>query len=79
MARIKIERLALQVAGLTESESQSLAMQLADRLAQSPVPGSSRRIETMQVAMTLLDTAPNGQLASRIADELLRRVQREVS
>lgn len=79
MARIRIDRLALQVAGLTEAESQSLAMQLADRLALSPVRGASRRIAALRVTVALTDDHRPGQLADRIADELLRQIAREGS
>jgi len=77
MARIRIDRLALQVAGLSESEAQSLAIQLADRLARSPVQGASRRIEALQVVVRLADDHRSGQLAGRIADQLLRQIGRE--
>lgn len=79
MARINIQRLALQVPGLSESDAQSLVRQLADRLAQRPVTGASRRIESLQVRVTLSGDRSTGQLADRIADELLHQIAREES
>lgn len=77
MARIKIDRLALQLAGLSESDAHSLATQLADRLAQSPIQGASRRIEALRITVTVSDDHRLGQLSNRIADEILRQLARE--
>lgn len=77
MARIKIDRLALQVAGLAEAESRALAVQLADRLSQAPVQGASRRIAALQVTVALSDDQRVDGLADRIADALLREIARE--
>jgi hypothetical protein len=77
MGRIRIDRLALQVGGLTASESHSLALQIAALLATPPVQGSSQRIDALQVSVPLPDSPSLDQLASRIVDELLRRFARE--
>lgn len=77
MARIKIDRLALQVAGLAEAESRALAIQLADRMAQAPMVGGSRRIDALRVTVALSDDQRPEGLAERIADALLRQISRE--
>ena len=77
MAGIRIDRLALQVPGLSEAESQSLALQLANRLAKAPMRGSSRQIESLQLTLAISDNARPDQLADMIAEELLRQIVRE--
>ena len=74
---LRIDRLALRVAGLSRSEAQSLALDMADQLARAPLQGSARRIETLRVTVRLAHDAEPGRLAGRIADALLLQLARE--
>lgn len=74
---LRIDRLALRIAGLSRDQAQSLALDMAAQLAREPLPGSARRIETLRVTVRLAHDAEPGRLAARIADAVLLQLARE--
>jgi hypothetical protein len=74
MAEIHIERLALKLAGISESDGQRLAQLIAEGLASSPISSESpQHIDSLRVSATADKNVD--RLSKQIVAEILRQLE----
>jgi hypothetical protein len=76
MSEVRIDRLILQVPGLTPSEGKRLALQVAAGIATARAAGGGRDIPALRLDLT---AAPGGSvdaLAEQLVAEIRRQIQR---
>ena len=73
---IHIDELRLRIPGLTEAEARRLGEEIARRVAEElPAHGSLRRLSLVDMRLSIPAGVSKDQLAARIADEILNRLQ----
>ncbi len=76
MSEVRIDRLILQVPGLTPAEGKRLALQVAAGIATARAAGGGRDIPALRLDLT---AAPGGSvdaLAEQLVAEIRRQIQR---
>jgi hypothetical protein len=76
MGDIRIDRLALQVPGLTAADGRRLALQVAHGLAAAGAAGGGRAVPALRLDMTAAPGAGVDELAEQIVAEVLRQLRR---
>jgi hypothetical protein len=76
MNEIRIDRLSLQVPGLSAAEGRRLALQVAEGLGALGAAGGGRDIPTVRVDLTAASKTSMDELAVKIVAEVLRQVDR---
>jgi hypothetical protein len=72
---LSIDRLTLNVEGLTPADARRLALEVARGL-EAAVPGSSGDVPTLRFDLTATTGATVSELARQIVAELVRQVRR---
>ncbi len=71
-----IDRLILQIPGLTKDQARTLGAEVADRLAERlPEDVRSRQLGALNVRLTLPATTPRDQLAGPIVDAIIEALR----
>jgi len=76
MSEVRIDRLTLQVPGLTPAEGRRLALQVAAGIATAGAAGGGRDIPTLRLDLTAAPSAGVDALAEQVVAEVLRQVRR---
>ena len=77
MQDLKIERLSLRLAGLSEGESRRLPRLIAEGLA-GAAPGIAEQHDAMRVRISTHAGASAEELSKQIVAELVRQLERSV-
>jgi hypothetical protein len=77
MSAISIERLALQVPGLSQSDGRRLALRIAEGLGSAGAIGGGRDILALRLDLTARANTGVDELARQIVAEVLRQVERQ--
>jgi len=76
MAEMNIERLALKLSGISESEGRRLAQLIAERLASATIsPESPRRIDSLRVSAITSPDKSVDMLSKQIVAEIVRQLE----
>jgi phosphoglycerate dehydrogenase-like enzyme len=78
MADLNIERLSLNLSGLSEGESRHLARLIADGLAEAQLPDVTFRREVMQSNITAHAGGSTQELSDRIVAEVVRQLAQSI-
>jgi hypothetical protein len=77
MDDIRVERLALQLSGLTEAQGRHLAMLIAQGLAAAPLaPDAAATQQSVRVDLTASPKSDLARLSDRVVAEVLRQLER---
>jgi hypothetical protein len=76
MNEVRIDRLTLQVPGLTPAQGRRLALQVAAGIATAGAAGGGRDIPALRLDLTAAPGAGADVLAEQIVAEVLRQVRR---
>jgi hypothetical protein len=76
MNEVRIDRLTLQVPGMTPAEGRRLALQVAAGIATARSAGGGRDIPALRLDLTAAPGAGVDVLAEQIVAEVLRQVRR---
>jgi hypothetical protein len=76
MNEISIERLSLQVPGLSKSDGQRLAQQVAEGLGSMAFSGDHFDIPGLRLDLTATPNAGLDELARQILAEVMRQIER---
>jgi hypothetical protein len=75
MNEVAIDRLILHVSGLSESDGQRLALQVAAGLGAAGAAGGGRDIPALRLDLTARPSTGVDELARQIVAELVRQVR----
>jgi hypothetical protein len=75
MNDVAIDRLILQVSGLSETEGRRLALLVADGLGALSAAGGGRDVPSLRLDLAVPPGSGTDELARRIVDELMRQVR----
>ena len=75
MAEAFIDRLTLQVPGLSETKARRLALAIAEGLAAAGLPGGASDVSTLRVELTASADTGTDRLASQIVSAILQQLQ----
>jgi hypothetical protein len=75
MSEVRIDRLSLQVPGLSPAEGQRLALRVANGIATAGAGGGGRDIPDVRLDLTAAPGAGVDALAEQIVAEVLRQVR----
>lgn len=78
MAAVTINRLALNLTGISESDGKRLATLVAQGLADAPEVAASRYLDSLSVTATATPGGGMERLAEQIVADLVRQLAREV-
>jgi hypothetical protein len=76
MGDIRIDRLALQVPGLTAADGWRLALRVAEGLATARAAGGGSDVPVLRLDLTAAAGAGVDELAEQIVAEMLRQLRR---
>ena len=77
MSDIQIDRLTLQVPGLSPADGRRLALQIAEGLGAAGTTLSARDIPALRIDLTAGPKTGVDELARQVIAEILRQVQRQ--
>jgi hypothetical protein len=76
MSEVRIDRLSLQVPGLTPAEGRRLALLVAGEIAKAGAVGTPGEIPALRLELTAATGAGVPTLAEQIVAEVLRQLRR---
>ena len=76
MSEIRIDRLTLQVPGLTPAEGKRLALQVASGIATAGAAGGGRDIPALRLDLTATPAGSVDEMTEQVVAEVLRQVRR---
>jgi hypothetical protein len=76
MSDVQIDRLTLQVRGLSEADGRRLALRIAEGLGAGAAAGGGRDIPSLRLDLVARPSAGPDELARQVVAELVRQMQR---